>query len=295
MFSYSSLYKPVKSILSSGFDPEKSSLGVNTKVNDDLALGIKSSRNNNSGGVESSLAWNQKFQDGFANYEMNGSLDQEGTVSLSLNASGLAKGLVASVATDLKTNNEDNKVETTLDYTHDKFHYTSNYEFGSGKKLTVTKSGVAQIVDGFVAGGEVKLNAYPLPKDKTQILNEYNFGARYSMSNLHIAALFEKSMRTVKIGYAQQIDPNVTVATEFAQDLQSETGTKPKPVFTVGSSYKIDNDSSVRAKMNSNGIVNATYSLRINERLAANISAQANAFALNNGTSNVGFSVNYNA
>ncbi|KAL9658764.1 hypothetical protein ABK040_005919 [Willaertia magna] len=291
MFAYSALYKPVKNILTTGA-ADSVSLSVNTKANQDLSVGIRSSRKNESGVVDAGLSWTQKLKQGGVALQVSGDLDQEGTVTLSTSAVNIAKGVNADVSSKLKTNKDDNKVTGNLDYTHEKVHLTGTFDYGLGKDLTLKTSVVGQVVEGLVVGGEVQVQGYPVVVDK-KALKTYNLGARYSLKNIHVAALLEDSLKTVRVGYAQQIDESVAVAGEFTQDLKSEQPSQP--TFTLGASYVIDKDSSVKAKINTKGTVNTTYTLQVNPRLTTSVSVEANAFNLSKGTSKVGVSVNYSA
>ena len=289
MYSFANLYKPVKNILSTGAS-DKVSISVNTKANPDFSVSMKGARSNEKGTVESSLSWSQKLKQGGVAYTVNGSLDQDATVTVTTVANGVAKGLNADLTSKLKTTSADNKVTGNLDYTAEKFHLTGNFDYGLGKELVLSSSVAGKVVDGLVVGAEAQVQGYPAVAEKKDLLKKYTIGARYSLKNIHIAAQLEDSLKKIRVGYAQQIDESVSVAGEFSQTLAADQ----KPVFVIGSSYNIDKDSSVKANINTNGVVNATYTLTVNPRLTTAITAETNVFK-KDVPSKVGLSISYDA
>ncbi|EFC40158.1 predicted protein [Naegleria gruberi] len=285
MYSFATLYKPVKSILSTD-SADKVSISVSTKANPDFSVAVRGARANADGKVESSLSWSQKLKQGGVAYTVNGSLDQDATVGVTVVASGVAKGLNADLSSKMKTACADNKVTGNLDYTAEKFHLTGNFDHTCGGALLLTATATAQVVEGLVVGGDAQIKA--LPKEANP-LKKYTVGARYSMKNIDVATQLEDSLKKIRVGYAQKIDDSVSVAGEFAHELKSDKA----PVFTLGTQYKIDSDSSIKANINTKGIANATYSLTVNPRLTTSISAEADVFAKN--VSKVGLSINYSA
>ncbi|KAG2378377.1 hypothetical protein C9374_008520 [Naegleria lovaniensis] len=286
MYSFGTLYKPVKNVLSTGAS-DKISLSVNTKANPDFSVGISGSRTE-SGKVDSALSWSQKLKCHGVACTVNGSLDQDATVKVSVAANGVAKGLNADLNTKMKTEGAENNVTGTLDYTAEKFHLTGHFDYTTGKDLLLASSVTGRVVDGLVVGAEAQIKGYP-PVDKKDLLKKYTLGARYSMKNIHIAAQLEESLKKIRVGYAQQIDDSVTVAGEFLHDLKSTD----KPTFTLGTSYTIDKESSVKANINTKGVVNATYTLVVNPRLTTAVSVESSVFTKS--VSKVGLSISYDA
>jgi hypothetical protein len=173
----------------------------------------------------------------------------------------------------LKTDktSKDNKVNVNATYRHDLVSVKAGLEKKVGSDYLLTASATSDY-EGLYAGVEGKFQAYPIPQKQDQILKEFNFGLRYSTNNFHVVSLFEK-LETVKIGVAQTISPKLSVAGEFSHNVKADSNgeTKP-PVWAFGANYVVDADSSVSAKANTSGVVNAAYKLRVNPNVTTTLS-----------------------
>jgi len=268
---YDELYKPVKNVLSTGYG-NTTKFTVRTKPNADLKLEFNGERKTNSA-IDAGLKWTQSFRNKGILYNVGGKLDVEGTVDVNASANNVAKGLDLGVDAKLKTDktSKDNKVNVNTTYRHDLVSIKAGLEKKVGSDYLLTAS-AASDYEGLSAGVEGKFQAYPLPQKQDQILKEFNFGLRYSTANFHVASLFEK-LETVKIGVAQTISPKLAVAGEFTHNVKTDSNGEVKaPVWTVGGTYVVDADSTVYAKANTAGVVNAAYKLRVNPNISTTLS-----------------------
>ena len=204
----------------------------------------------------------------------------DGNVSVSgkaKNAEGLTLGTAVALATD--ANSKDNKGKATLQYQQPSYTVESTVEKKIGDAVTVDSSVTAKY-NNVTVGAQATFIAYPQPADK-KVIKNYNLGLRYSEKNYTFAVLAENQLKNIKIGYAQDVDANLSLALNVDQDLS-----KPiRPVFTIGNTYKIDNDSAVRAKIDNNGALAAAYKFNVNQRLTATVSASTNVFDQTKGAS----------
>jgi hypothetical protein len=163
-----------------------------------------------------------------------------------------------------------------------------------GSPYLLTTSAVSDY-EGLSAGVEGELQVYPVPEKKDQVLKKVNFGLRYSTPNFHVTSLIE-NLENVKIGVAQTISPKLTLAGEFSHNVKpdAETGNVRAPVWTFGGNYVVDADSSVSGKVNTAGVVNASYKLRVNPSVTATLSVESNVNKLAE-PSKVGLSVDIDA
>lgn len=275
---YGDLYKPVSNIVRSGYHDGKS-FKVSTKASPALKVTVDGARRGDA--TNGLFSWESNEVKNNVAYNLSGSLNLEGNVGVSAkakNREGLTLGLSAALATD--ANSKDNKAKASLQYQQPNYTVETTVEKKVGDAVTVDASVTAKY-DRVTVGAHASLLAYPTPVEKSKVLKNYNLGLRYSESNYQFAILAENQLKNVKIGYAQQVDPSLSLALNIDQDLS-----KPiRPVFTVGNTYKIDAESNVRAKIDNNGNLSAAYQVAVNKRLTATVSASTNVFDSSKGAS----------
>lgn len=268
---YSDLYKPVKNVLDAGYN-STTKFTVRTRPNSDLKLEATAERKDNSA-IDASLKWTQSLNRKGVGYTLGGKLDVEGTVDINANANGVAKGLDLGAEAKLKTDktHKDNKVNLNATYRHDLVALKAGLEKKQGSNYLLTTSAVSDY-EGLSAGVEGKFQVYPQPENKDKVLQQVNFGLRYSTGNFHVVSQVE-NLETVKIGVAQTISPKLSVAGEFSHNVKPDSnGNVRNPVWTFGANYVVDADSTVNAKVNTAGVVNASYKLRVNPNIATTLS-----------------------
>jgi len=293
---YDELYKPVKNILTTGYG-STTKFGVKTRPNVDLRLEANAERKEDQS-IDASLGWTQTFANRGILYSVGGKLDVNGTVDLNANATGVAKGVDVGAEAKLFTDktHKDNKVGVKGTYRHELVSVKAGVEKKLNEdKYLLTASAVTDY-EGISAGVEGKFKAYPLPKDVSKdLLEEVNFGLRYSTTNFHIISQFA-NFEKINIGVAQNINSQLALAGEFSHDLKpnKETNVIGKPVWTFGGNYVIDGDSSVSAKVNTQSQINAAYKVRVNPNINATISFESNVNKLDE-KSKVGLSFDITA
>jgi len=182
-------------------------------------------------------------------------------------------GVDATLLTD-KTS-KDNKVNVNATYRHDWASIKAGVEKKVGSDYLATIS-AATDYEGITAGVQGKFKVYPVPQKQADILQEVNAGLRYSTGNLHIVSVFEK-METVKVGVAQTINPRLVLGAEFSHNVKvDKDGKVQTPSFAFGGNYVIDADSSVSGKVNTKGVANVAYKVRVNPNITTAISVETN-------------------
>merc|ERR1719487_3149266 len=155
----------------------------------------------------------------------------------------------------------------------------------------VNATGLAK---GLGAGIETKVQVYPVPQKQSELLKEVNFGLRYSALNYHVVTQLDK-FENLKVGVAQTINPRLTLAGEFSHNLKHDANNEvQRPVFGFGADYAIDADSSVAGKVNTNGVVNAAYKVRVNPSIFTTLAFETNVNDLSK-RNKVGVSFDINA
>jgi len=111
---------------------------------------------------------------------------------------------------------------------------------------------------------------------KKNLLKNYNFGLTYQNENLLLAALVEKSLSTAKIGVQHSVDKKTTLGFEFLHKLKKDEKDKTAFQVSAGFSREIDDQSNVRAKLLSTGIVSVAYQVKIKPDVTATVSLEQN-------------------
>jgi hypothetical protein len=269
---YDELYKPVKNVLNTGYG-STTKFTVRTRPNADLKLEANAERNDKNA-IDASLKWTQGFRNRGIGYTVGGKLDVNGTVDVNVNANGVAKGLDLGFDTKLKTDktDDDNKINVNATYRHDYVSFKTGLEKKFNKQeYLLTESITTKEIEGLTAGVEAKVQVYPIPQKRADMLKELNFGLRYSTANFHVVSHFDNLEKT-KIGVAQNINTKLAVAGEFTHNLKE----KSNPVWTFGGRYVVDANSTVSAKVNTKGVANVAYGITVNPNITTTLSFETN-------------------
>jgi len=283
---YGDLYRPVNNVLNTGY-VDGHALRVSTKVNPTLKIAVDGQKKTD---VSSLFTWEQSTVKYGRNLTTSGSLDLEGDLSLNgkVKSGELVYGGAFTLAADRDSNK--NKGKAFTQYAKKGYTLEATVEKKLGVPVTLDAASTFNY-EGVTVGANVKCIVYPPQKKAEDILNNYSLGVRYSQGNYHLAAMAENKLKNVKIGFAQDIDPQLTVGVQVEQDLS-----KPmkNPVFTVGNTYKIDSNSSARAKINNLGELSAAFRIDHSSRVSTTVSATTNVFDRSQPTK-TGFFLEFNA
>lgn len=105
-------------------------------------------------------------------------------------------------------------------------------------------------------------------------LSKYGFATSYKQGDMTAVAQATDKLDTVKVGLVHNYSDAFSWAAEYAKKLSKDSST-----FTVGQSFKIDPSSSIKAKLDNNGVLSAVYKLEVKK--GTSFAATAEMSALN--------------
>ncbi|CAM9838439.1 unnamed protein product [Heterosigma akashiwo] len=89
--------------------------------------------------------------------------------------------------------------------------------------------------------------------------SDYNLGFGFASSTWQSALITKKKMSTLDLSFSQNINQNLTVACKAETEIE-----KVAPQIVLGSSYKIDDFSTLKTKIDSNAVVSVALVQQIN-------------------------------
>eukprot|EP00283_Hemiselmis_rufescens_P006060 CAMPEP_0173434370 /NCGR_PEP_ID=MMETSP1357-20121228/12703_1 /TAXON_ID=77926 /ORGANISM="Hemiselmis rufescens, Strain PCC563" /LENGTH=273 /DNA_ID=CAMNT_0014399211 /DNA_START=33 /DNA_END=854 /DNA_ORIENTATION=- len=192
--------------------------------------------------------------------DVTGKLDHKGDATLTVENSTLVPKL--KLKADVAANGSSTKV--SADYAHDALMTCSSLDLN--KSVIAINSSFA--TNGITVGASTSF-AYGKGKWATPAV-----AAMYDGSNFQLAANVENVGEKINVTYHQSVSKDVALALNLAQV------DKKGVSLSLGSSYKIDKDSTVKAKVDSTGVLSAVYQQKIRPKMTLKVSGQVNTTKL---------------
>jgi hypothetical protein len=152
-----------------------------------------------------------------------------------------------------------------LEYRHKNASVTLSTEVGRATDNALKASAVVGH-----QGVTIGTSAEYLRKDSTTELKELKSSVGYSSDEFDVVAygkVNQKDLRkTTEVGatYYHKLNSNVAVGTEVKFDVTTKDADK-KPTLTFGTQYKVDADTLVKAKFDTEGKLGLSYQLQVNK------------------------------
>jgi len=134
-------------------------------------------------------------------------------------------------------------------------------------------------LDEFTVGGDAELE-FKERKDGEEFLRDYNFGGSYKNDNLQIVSTVVEKLSKANLGIVHKINKNTTLGFEFTHKLSKNA--EPFDV-QVGVSHKLDDQSSLKAKLLSSGLLSASYQVKVKPELNVTVSLETSAKEISEG------------
>ena len=212
------------------------------------------------GAVSGSLKNTQKFKE--HNAEVTATLESSGSLKVDASVSDkLVDGL--KVATSVKTGSNDFSIST--DYKSDQFTLSDSFSRDKDGKNSVSASALYKR-DAWCIGGEVEYDLSGGAVKKSGGAVSYD-GGDFALTTII------KSMDSFVGSYSHKLNDDLTVAA------QASFGSKPNNSLDLqfGAQYKLDKDTTVKARLETSGKVAATYTQQISDLTKLSISTAMQA------------------
>lgn len=271
--------KSANDLLSKDFKTGQHSTELKTTAPNGVKFTAKGDKKGDS--LNTSLTANYVYAKGI---ESECVLKTDGAASGSIEFDGLVDGLTVKVEGESATTKGAllSAASADVDYKQDMFTLKSHYDFYKGN---VALSGVAGM-DGFGLGG---LCDYSTTKSAVA---KYAAAATFKQPEFAVTALMNgdvaKKTQTYTLSYYHKVSGDVEVAAKF--DMAGE-----KVTCGVGSIYKLDKDTTTKAKVDSDGILMLSYKQKLNPSATLTLAGQVDTTKLDATKHKVGLALNLSA
>jgi len=286
---YKNLGKLAKDLLNKDYEKNLPSLKLDTKAENEVSLSVEGKRD-----VKTGEFVVDPFQYKYDSAERGYTFVGKATSNRKLTAEfsvidKLAKGLkvVTTFSTILVHKADqvpDNAVKLGLEYTRDNVAATSDFELVK-KDRYATTANITTVVGNktFALGGEVGVNLVDATPSK------YDSVASYTVGNFVVTGSLRDKFNTIGSSFYRKVNDDTSLAGEFSFKINNSDSS-----FVVGGQRKLDKDTSVKAKLNSDGIVSLSYIQQLRKNVRAVFSTEINALNLNKPDAHkIGFGITF--
>jgi len=133
---------------------------------------------------------------------------------------------------------------------------------------------------GFESEIEIEDDKKETKKDTKEFFRDYNFGASYKTDNLQIIATVINKLSDANLGIVHKINKNTQLGFELTHKL-SKTAEPFK--VQVGVHSVIDDQSNIKAKLLSSGLLSVAYQVKVRPELTATLSLETSAKEISDG------------
>jgi len=272
---YKNLGKQSKDLLSKDYEKSLPSLKLETKAENEVSLSVEGKRDAKSGEfVVDPFQYKYDFAERGYSFVGKATSNRKLTGEFSV-IDKLAKGLkvVTTVSTVLAARADqasDNSVKLGLEYTRDNLAATSDFELVK-KDRYATTANITGVVGNktFAIGEEVGINLIDASPTK------YDSVASYTVGNFVVTGSLREKFNTIGSSFYRKVSDDTSLAGEFSFKINNSDAS-----FVVGGQHKLDKDTSIKAKLNSNGVASLSYIQQLRKNVRAVFSTEINAFNL---------------
>jgi len=278
--AFKDIGKACSDLLTKDFGVGKNTVEVKTKTSNGVTFTPKATKSDS--GIAGSLAAKYGFAGGMT---AEATLNTSGVLSSSLETTGLAKGLV--VTLDCESASKGSALlasgKATADYKTDMFTCKASYDYYKG----AASAALSGVFAGLVGGGSAD---YSVTKSA---LSSYAFAGQYAMGDFTVAAKLSENVsksdgQVYECSYTQKVSPAMQVGTSL-----TKAAKKDSVGLAFGCIYKMDKETTVKGKVDANGIVSCSYKQVISPITTMTLAATVDTGKLTESSKHkVGFALN---
>jgi len=262
-------------LLSKDYKVGKATVEVKSKTPSGITFTPTANKDNSSGKVEGSL----KAAYGFLPW-LDGecTMGTAGTVSVSLEAANaLTKGLTLTAECDRAVGKTPAKANLIADYKTELFACKSSYDYYKKDLL----ASCSTVYAGFVFGLD---GAYSTTKGS---LAKYSAACQFVQPDFAVSGKFDcAKAKSLTCSYFHKVSGDMQLGVEIAKPLDGEVA------IQFGTMYKLDKDTNVKAKVNSDGKLSAAYKQKISPLTTMTLSAVVDTVNLDQNNHKFGLVLN---
>lgn len=266
MSFFSNFYKPASKLFDD--DYQKDSFSFNAKTTQgpvSFDFGLKQEKKEDKK-LSGELKWTESTKVKDVKVKLSGSLNSGSDVKGALDtdfghgfSSTLKGGLIAA-------DKAKNSLEGEAKYSHEFVNATLGGKYAE-KKLDVTGSALTSY-ESFTVGGSFKVtkNLDESKKEET-MKKEWNAGVGYTYEDTQALANLSKSFNVYQFALLQKVNKNVEFGFQYTHDYSDSS----KNDFSFGSNLKVDEDQTLKFKVNQDKKVSVAYLVNLSKNLKANV------------------------
>jgi voltage-dependent anion channel protein 2 len=278
--AFKDIGKACSDLLTKDYKVGKNTVEVKTKTSNGVTFTPIATKSDS--GVTGSLAAKYAFPAVTAEATLNTS----GVVSSTIETAALAKGLVVTLDCESAAKGKNALLasgKATAEYKQELFACKASYDYYKG----AASAAVSSVFSGLVFGGSAD---YSVTKSS---LSSYAAAGQYAQSDFTVAAKLSENLakpegQVYECTYIHKISPAMQVGTEL-----KKASKKEDVDLAFGCIYKMDKDTTVKGKVDANGIVSCSYKQVISPITTMTLAATVDTGKLTESSKHkVGFQLN---
>mmetsp|Transcript_17383 Transcript_17383/g.37394 ORF Transcript_17383/g.37394 Transcript_17383/m.37394 type:complete len:284 (+) Transcript_17383:25-876(+) len=256
--------KSCSDLLSKDFKVGKNTVEVKTKTANGVIFTPLATKSGDS--VSGSLAAKYLFPFGVS---AETTLTTAGTLATQLEGA-VAKGMILTVDAETGKSAALASGKATLDYKKDMMTCKASYDYYKGEAAAAASGTYGAIT----VGGSLD---YSVPKSA---MTKYAAAAEFSAADYSVAAklsevLAKADSKTYECSYFHKVSPAMQVGTEVKMAKGKDVG------LAFGCMYKVDKDTTVKSKVDADGILSASYKQKVSSMTTLTLAATVDTVNLN--------------
>jgi len=278
---FGDIHGPAKGVFGRGYNWGFLKLNVRSKTENGIDVSANMNSNRDSGNISGDLQTKYKWPDyGICLTEKWNTANMLNT---KVDIDDLIEGMELSINSSFSPSTGEKSGTLEASYTQEFFNAAVELDFPDIVPPELTASACIGSDEGVSGGTEVGFDSAGMN------LTKCSFGARYGTSDFGLSAAVntsfeEESSDQEYFGFLyQKVNPELDAAASIQYKKASGAVN-----FSLGCQYKLDDLSSLRAKLNNAGHIGLGYTQQLREGLKATMSTLIDSKNLNNGGHKVG-------
>jgi len=274
VYEYGDIGKAARDLLSKDFNFGKTKVEAKTTTSNGVVFTTTLDRDTKKGNIEGEVK--AKYTSG--KITLNESFHTNNNLNVKAELSDqLVEGLKVDVDATFNPHDQTRGLKLATAFSQSHFKTTTNFD---AIKLSV-KADANFSFDKFVAGGQA---SYDIGAGK---LEDSSAAIGYDEKDFNISFHAQKTFSEFALTYYQKVNSDLTYA------LQGKWAEKPFSTVEIGASFKVDNDTTFKTKVDNSLKVGLGYSTKVRPDLKVTVGLELDATKLNEGGHRFGLAFNF--
>jgi len=283
--AFKDIGKACSDLLSKDFSVGETTIEVKSNASNGTAFTSKTTKSAKDNSVSGSLVGKKKF----GKTQAEATVKTDGALKLQLEMAELAKGLKLTLDCETPKAGKSGALavgKCTADYSSDMLTSKCIYDYYAAADKPDLCTAFSTAYQAFTLGCSADLSLAKMTLAKMSAACEY-VADDFSLMFKYADSLGKPNAKTYSCSYFHSVSKDMQVGTEMVKDMS-----KPEVAMALGCAYKLDKDTTVKAKVDSSGMLSTSYKQKVSALTTMILTSKVDTVNLSDNKHKFGLTLN---